>query len=204
MKKNYSEDLREIRDIMQRSSRFISLSGLSGVSTGIIALIGAFLAYQIVFKDADFLVYNQVQLSRESLVNLLLIASGTLIVSIGNAIFFTKIKTQPHEQNAWDVASKKLLVNLLIPLASGGILCLLFLWKGFVGVLPSLTLIFYGLALVNGSKYTFSEIRSLGVIQIILGLLAFAFLPYSLHLWALGFGIVQILYGLVIQRKYKS
>lgn len=203
MKKDYSEDLREIRDIMQRSSRFISLSGLSGVSTGIISLIGAFLAYQIVFKDTEFLVYNQVHLPYERMVNLLLIASGTLILSIGNAIFFTRIKTQPYQHYGWDVASKRLFINLLIPLVSGGILCLLFLWKGFVGVLPSLTLIFYGLALVNGSKYTFSEIRSLGIIQIILGLLAFAFLRYGLLFWAFGFGLVQILYGLMIQRKYK-
>jgi hypothetical protein len=204
MKTNSSEDLREIRDIMQRSSKFLSLSGLSGVSTGITALIGVFLAYQFVFKDTDFLVYNQVDFPSESFVNLLLIAIGILILSIGNAIFFTRMKTQPHKQQGWDVASKRLLINLLIPLASGGLLCLMFLWKGFVGVLPSITLIFYGLALVNGSKYTLSEIRSLGIIQIVLGLLAFAFLPYALHIWALGFGIVQILYGFIIQRKYKS
>ncbi len=69
-------------------------------------------------------------------------------------------------------------------------------------MLPSMTLIFYGLALVNGGKYTFPEIRTLGILQIIIGLLAFQFIGLSLLFWALGFGLVQIIYGLVIQRKY--
>ena len=201
-KEKYIEDLKEIKDIMNRTTRFISLSGLSGISTGIVALIGAFLAYQTIFKDHDYLVYNAVELNSNSLERLLLIAIGTLAIAIGTAIFFTVRKTKNQNKRVWDNKTKRLLINLLIPLITGGLLCFMLMLQGFVGILPSLTLIFYGLALVNGSKYTLPEIRNLGVAEILLGLLAFQFINYGLLFWALGFGIVQIIYGLIIQRKY--
>jgi len=203
MKEKYNQDLKEIKDIMNRSTRFISLSGLSGVSTGITALAGAYLAYLTFFKDHDYLVYHAVELSSESVRYLLLIAIGTLIVSIGMAIFFTTGKTKKQNQRIWDHQTKRLLINLSIPLITGGLLCLMLLLKGFIGLIPPLTLIFYGLALVNGSKYTLPEIRGLGLIEILLGLVAIQFIDYGLILWALGFGIFQIVYGLIIQRKYK-
>jgi len=202
MKDKYIEDLREIKDIMSRSTRFISLSGLSGVSTGIAALAGAFLAYHTIFKNEDYFVLDAVDINGESLTKLMLIALGTLILSIASAIFFTHRKTKQQNQSSWDIPTKKLLINLLIPLVTGGILCLLFLFNGFVGILLPLTLIFYGLALINGSQYTLPEIRNLGLMQILLGLLAIHFINYGLLFWAFGFGIVQIIYGLIIQRKY--
>lgn len=200
--KKYIEDLREIKDIMNRTTQFISLSGLSGVSTGITALAGAFIAFKAVFEDQDYLVYHAVELTRDNLNHLLLIAGGTLFLSIASAIFFTRRKTKMQNQSIWDIQTKRLLINLSIPLITGGLLCLMFLHKGFVGILPPMTLIFYGLALVNGSKYTLPEIRNLGIIEIVLGLLSFQFIQYGLLFWALGFGIVQIIYGLIIQRKY--
>lgn len=204
MKEKYIEDLKEIKDIMNRSSRFISLSGLSGVSAGIMALAGAYFAYQTIFKEQDLLTYGRVELSFEGITHLLLIAIGTLILSAGTAIFFTTRKTKKRNQAIWDLHSKRLLINLLIPLITGGLLCLMLLLKGFAGLIPPLTLIFYGLALVNGSKYTLHEIRSLGVIEIVLGLIAVQFIDYGLFIWAFGFGVLHIVYGLFIQWKYKS
>lgn len=187
---------------MSRTSQFISLSGLSGVSTGLIALIGVFTAYLLVFKDEMFFTHHPTVQSNAVLLQLLLIASGTLVLSIISAIFFTNRKTRKNEPKVWDIQTKRLLINLSIPLVTGGILCLMLLFKGVIGVLPAITLIFYGMALVNGSKYTLPEIQHLGIIQIILGLLAFQFISYSLMFWAFGFGIVQIIYGLIIQKKY--
>jgi hypothetical protein len=204
MKKKYIEDLKEIKDIMNRSSRFISLSGISGVSTGIIAIAGAFLAYQNIFKGQDFLIYDSVAIRTEQLSHLLMIAAGTLILSAIAAVFFTTRKTRKQNQPLWDHQSKRLLLNLSIPLITGGVLCLMLLAKGFVGLLPPLTLIFYGLALVNGSKYTLHEIRTLGLIEIVLGLIALQYIEYGLIIWALGFGILHVVYGIIIQSKYKS
>jgi len=203
MKDKYIKDLKEIKDIMNRTTRFISLSGLSGVSTGISALAGALLAYHTIFKGQNYLVYNAVELNIESRSYLLLIALGTLILSMGNAIYFTSRKTKKQNQKIWDIQTKRLLINLFIPLITGGLFCLMLLLKGFVGIILPLTLIFYGLALVNGSKYTLPEIRNLGLIEILLGLIAFEFIEYGLLFWAFGFGVIQIIYGLIIKRKYQ-
>ena len=204
MKEKYIEDIKEIKVIMDRSTRFISLSGLSGVSTGIIALAGVIVAYLTIFKGQDYLVYNSIELASESLTRLLLIAVGTLVLSIVSAIFFTRRKTNRQNQSLWDNQTKRLLINLFIPLFTGGVLCLMFLLKGFVGILPPLTLIFYGLALVNGSKYSLPEIRNLGLIEIIIGLIAIQFIEYGLLFWAFGFGVIQIVYGLIVQKKYEK
>ncbi|MFN3446063.1 MAG: hypothetical protein ACK44D_09995, partial [Bacteroidia bacterium] len=155
-----------------------------------------------VFKDQKYLVHHPVELTYDSIVRLLMIASGTIILSVFSAVFFTRQKTKAQNETVLDMNTKRLLINLLIPLVSGGLLCVLLLLKGFAGMLASITLIFYGLALVNGSKYTLPEIRTLGIIQVIIGLLAFQFINYGLLFWALGFGVVQIVYGLIIQRKY--
>jgi len=202
MKEKYLEDLKEIKDIMNRSSRFISLSGLSGIATGIVALGGLFLAYKAIFEGNAYLVYEAVAINSDDLRNLLLIAIGTLLLSFGAAVFFTQRKTKSENAPVWDFQTKRLMMHLFIPLATGGILCLLLLLKGFIGMVPPMTLIFYGLSLVNGSKYTLPEIGTLGIIQIVLGLCAFQFIEYSLLFWAMGFGVVQMVYGLIIQRKY--
>lgn len=198
----YIQDLKEIRETMNRATRFISLSGLSGVSTGIIALVGALLSYVVIFKDADYLGYNSVEISSSHLVYLLLIAIGTLSLSIGSALLFTHRKTKKQNQKVWNTPAKMLIINLSIPLITGGLLCFLFLIKGFVGFLCPLTLIFYGLALLNGSKYTIPVIRNLGLLEILLGLMAFQFINYGLLFWTLGFGVIQIIYGLIVQKKY--
>lgn len=204
MKDKYIEDLREIKDIMNRSSRFISLSGLSGISAGASALIGAYLAHRTVYGQQEYLVHQGTFLPRESLTQLLLIALGTLVLAVGTGIYFTTRETKRRNLKIWDIQTKRLLINLLIPLAAGGILCLMLLSKGYLGIVAPLTLIFYGLALVNASKYTLNEIRSLGLLQIALGLVAIQFIGYGLVFWSMGFGVLHIVYGIIMQWKYRS
>ena len=200
----YIEDLKDIKQMMNRSSRFISLSGLSGISAGIFAIIGAYLAYQTIYADQNYLIYRQAILSFENLSTLLIIALSTLVLSIGSGIYFTTRKAKRNKQKLWDSQTKTLLINLLIPLATGGILCLTLLLKGFIGIIAPLTLIFYGLALVNASKYTLEEIRSLGIVEILLGLLGIYFIGYGLIIWTIGFGILHIVYGIIMHLKYGS
>jgi len=200
----YIEDIKEIKDIMNRSSRFISLSGLSGISAGIIALIGVYAAYQTVYINQDYFGYGKTIITTEILATLLLIAITTVVLSIVTVIYFTTKETKKRNQKIWDHQTKRLLINLLIPLITGGILCLMLLLKGYIGIVAPLTLIFYGLALVNASKYTLNEIRSLGVIQIVLGLIATHFIGFGLLFWAVGFGILHVVYGVVMHLRYSS
>jgi hypothetical protein len=199
----YREDLKDIKDIMNRSSRFISLSGLSGISAGIIALLGAYLAYQTVYSNQVSIGYTRTILSHSSVTTLLIIATLTIILSFVAGIFFTSRKAKKNNEKLWDIQTKRLLINLLVPLVTGGILVLMLLFKGYIGFVAPLTLIFYGLALINASKYTLSELRSLGLIEIILGLVAFQFIGYGLQFWSIGFGILHIIYGIAMHVKYK-
>lgn len=200
----YLEDIKEIKDIMNRSSRFISLSGLSGVSAGIIALLGAYLAYQTVYASQDNLGYRKIALTEENLTMLLGIVILVLVLSIASSAFFTVIKAKRVNQKLWDAPTKLLITNLLIPLVTGGILCLILLLNGYLGLVAPLTLIFYGLALVNASKFTLHDIRSLGILEIALGLIATHFIGFGLLFWAIGFGLLHIIYGIIMHVKYGS
>jgi len=204
MEKKYIEDLKEIKDIMNRSSRFISLSGLSGVVAGTTALIGAYLAHKFVFIGSNYLTFESVSLSMEQFYKLLITACGTIVVSIGLVIYLTTQETKKRKQKIWDQQTKRILLNLSIPLLAGGIISLMFLVRGYVGIVLPITLVFYGMALVNVSKYTLNEIRSLGLIEILLGLVALQFVSYGLIIWAIGFGVLHIVYGFIIKMKYKS
>ena len=204
MEKKYIEDLKEIKHIMNRSSRFISLSGLSGISAGITALIGAYLAHKFVFVDSDYLTFESVILSTEQFSMLLMTALGTAVVSIGLVIYLTTKETKKRKQKIYDQQTKRILLNLSIPLLAGGIISMMFLVRGYVGIVLPMTLIFYVMALVNVSKYTLNEIRSLGLIEIFLGLVALQLVSYGLIIWSIGFGVLHIVYGFIIKMKYKS
>ena len=203
--KDYLKDLSEIRSIMERSSRFISLSGLSGVMAGIYALIGAFVAYRIIYFS-DNIILHQVrkQLFTEPMLYLLVDAVVVLALALGTGVYFTTRKARKQGLKVWDATAKRLIINLLIPLITGGLFVLILYARGYFGMLSAATLIFYGLALINASKYTLSDIRYLGFAQIVLGLIATILPGYSLLFWALGFGVMHVVYGLVMYFKYEK
>jgi hypothetical protein len=199
------ETIQDIKRMMERSSRFISLSGLSGIAAGTCALIGAYIArqwfidyygiYKIVgYTPTDF---------QEIKWKLLVLAAAVLAAALVLSFYFTWRRTKANNTSLWNHTSKRLAINMLIPLAAGGLFVLGMLrydeWK-FVA--PA-CLIFYGIALVNASKYTLSEVRYVGLLEIALGLLNMFFIGYGLNFWALGFGVVHIFYGFIMWWKYE-
>ena len=200
----YIEDLKDIKEMMNKSSKFISLSGLSGISAGVIALAGAYFAWETIYSKTGYQDFNRTLLSFDQLIQLLTIGFITLILAVGFGIFFTRLKAKKSKENIWDSQTKRLVINLLIPLISGGVFCLLMLLKGYIGLVAPLTLLFYGLALVNASKYTLTEVRSLGLLQIALGLTATFFIGYGLIFWCIGFGLLHIIYGVIMEIRYTS
>ncbi|MCB7481017.1 hypothetical protein [Christiangramia sediminis] len=203
----YLQDLSEIKEMMNRSSRFISLSGLSGVFAGIYAIIGAVIAKMLLAENAS--VYNESyasvsvgNINSDLSLQLFLIAVAVLLLAIGTAIFLTTRKARKNNQKIWDSTSKRLLINFFAPLAAGGIFCLVLLQYKLVGLIAPGMLIFYGLALIHGSKYTFADLRSLGYANLLLGLIATQFIGYGIYFWAIGFGIFHIIYGIWMHNKY--
>ncbi|WP_281613431.1 hypothetical protein [Flammeovirga sp. SubArs3] len=187
----YINDLKEIKDIMNRSSRFLSLSGLSGISAGFCALVGAYFAYDILYNIG----YDRTIIGQKKIDALVVIGIVTLLAALGSALFFTFREAKKNGRTLWDLQAKRLLINMMIPLVAGGVLTLSLVEKGFIGLAAPLTLIFYGLALVNASKYSVSELRGMGILEIILGLLATQFIGYGLWFWTIGFGVLHIVYG---------
>lgn len=199
----YEKDLASIRNIMERTAKFISLSGLSGVLAGIYALAGAVAAYFIVHYPVSPFKYRIYSATApDTLWKLLLIAGAVLIASLATGLYFSNRKAQKHGIKLWTGASKKLLVNIAIPLVTGGLFILIMLSTGHYGLAAPASLIFYGLALIQGSSNTFDEIRYLGFSEIAIGLVS-AMLPgYGLIFWALGFGVLHIVYGIIMYNKY--
>lgn len=200
--------LNEIKNLMERSSRFISLSGLSGVFAGITALIGAAIAFFMLeydlryFEPDAFFGTHAKYLTYREMFFLLVLAAAILMVAVFFALIFTARKAKKQGLKVWNHTSKLLLINLAIPLIAGGAFCLILLYYRLIFLVASATLIFYGLALINAGKYTLSEIRWLGVSEVILGLIAAVVPGYGLFVWALGFGVFHIIYGLVMYYKY--
>ena len=196
--KDYLKDISEIKDIMNKSSRFISLSGLSGILAGIYALVGAAIAYYIVDNSARGYLILDGSVFRICVLILLMVA----FLSISTGIFLTTRKAKKHKEKIWDNTSKRLVINFLIPLVTGGLYILIILGQQKYGQTAALMLIFYGLALVNASKYSIGDIRYLGFTEIILGLICAIFPGYGFWLWVIGFGIMHIVYGSVMHYKY--
>ncbi|MHA6248928.1 hypothetical protein ACXYMU_13375 [Pontibacter sp. CAU 1760] len=196
-------DLREIRNIMDRSSRFISLSGLSGVFAGLSALAGA--AVVKWYFSQHNINYNAypASLTKEDVLFLLAVAAAVLLLAFCTATYFTARNARRKNLRTWDSQSKRLLWNLAIPLATGGVFCSTLLYHDLLQLIAPAMLVFYGLALLNGSKYTFGDIRYLGILEIILGLLASFFVGHGLLAWTVGFGMLHIVYGALVYFKYE-
>ena len=206
------EHLAEMRSLMERSTRFLSLSGLSGVWAGACALVGAFFVRNYI--EAQYLGENDlsdVYFDRSGLASngrmgyettLVLAALVVLAAALAGGWFFTARKARQRGERIWDASSRRLLWALLVPLATGGIFCLALLYWGMIAFLAPATLVFYGLALLNGSKFTLGDVGSLGLLQIALGLTGMFVPGYGLELWALGFGVLHILYGGWMYYKY--
>ncbi len=201
--KNYLEDIKEIRSLMERSTRFISLSGLSGVMAGIYALIGSVVAYKIVYIGYGLFSYRKYFVSDNIIiVKLLLIAGAVLITALTTGFWLTQRKASKDRKKLWDPASKRLIINLLIPLMTGGIFIIILLLREEYAIIAPSCLLFYGLALINASKYTLDDIRFLGISEILTGLLCAIFPGFGLLFWAFGFGILHIVYGTIMHLKY--
>ncbi len=212
MKKHEEQltELKEIRSLMERSSRFLSLSGLAGLVIGTFAIVGTLLAYAYLDIPLTATGYYHLlteeggQLHLENLTFLFADMALVLALSLLPGSMLAIRKAKKLGLPIWDITARRLLINIGIPLFAGGIYCLILIYHGQMAQLAPATLIFYGLALLNASKYTIDDIRYLGVLEVITGLVAAIFIDYGLLLWAFGFGLLHIIYGIVIYFKYEK
>lgn len=204
---NSLKDIHDIRQIMERSSRFISLSGLSGIAAGICALVASWFAYDWIneyYSRYDNVGHFEGEEFQKLKLKLIVMAGVVLAVALSTSFYFTWRKAKQDRQSIWNLASRRLAWNMIIPLLVGGLFILGMLQYNIWGFVAPACLVFYGLALVNASKYTVSDIRYLGYFEIILGLINMQFIGYGLYFWAFGFGVLHIVYGATMWWKYEK
>ena len=191
---NPQKDLSEIRSMMERSTKILSLSGLAGITIGLVAIAGALYAQWI---------HHNISAEKVQLY-LILEALAVLAIAIGLSVFFSSRMAKKKEMPLWTPAGRYLLTELVIPLAAGGVFCAATIIHRAFFLLPAIMLTFYGLALVNASKFAVKEVRYLGLTQLTIGLLAALFPEEGMNFWILGFGVMHILYGVRIYLKYEK
>jgi hypothetical protein len=204
-----SSELQDIKKMMEQSSRFISLSGLSGIAAGICALIGAWVSN-------NFIGRNEAVLKRQSIDNtdsilhgdflnsrILQIATITFIAAFLSAFIFTYRRSKKTNVPIWGTTAKRLMINVSVPMITGGIFLFALIKQSMYSFVAPACLIFYGMGVLNASKYTLPESRYLGYGEIILGLINLYFIDDGLYFWAAGFGILHIIYGIYMWSKYE-
>ena len=205
--KEIKDELASIRSLMERSSKFISLSGLSGILAGVYALIGAAAAYYLLtsntVREYPYHGYYSFGHLFNSLVGqLLIIAVLVFAASVTSGIILTNRKARRKGQAIWGSTSKALLFNMATPLVAGALLLFIFIVHGYYGIVGPSSLVFYGLALVGAGNFTFTLVKYLGLCEIAIGLIAACLPGYGLLFWAIGFGVLHIVYGSMMYFKY--
>ncbi|HNV28651.1 MAG TPA: hypothetical protein PKJ83_05930 [Cyclobacteriaceae bacterium] len=200
---SYQKDIESIRQLMERSVKFLSLSGLSGILSGVYALAGAAIVYEILYNPKTPFDYANQSVKEIALITqLLIIAVIVLTISLITGYALASKKAKKLGVKIWDTTSKRLIVNLAIPLVSGGAFILILLANGYFMIAAPACLVFYGLALINASQNLFDEVRYLGYCEIGLGLVCAIMPGFGLYFWAIGFGVLHIIYGALMFKKY--
>lgn len=204
---NPAKDLQEIRKMMEDSSKFLSLSGLSGVWAGVIALAGAFTVRQIIdhylARELHYVFSGRLDESLQELtMQLWMVAFGVLVLALGGGIIITAIKAKKNGQKVFSPIALKMVLAVMTPMLFGGIFVIgLFYHKVYL-LIPPAMLLFYGMALLNASRYAHIEVKYLALSEMLLGCLLMFDLDRGLIYWAIGFGVLHIVYGALMWYKY--
>jgi len=197
--KNYLEDISQIKNLMAESSKFLVFTtGLSGLFSGLFAIAGITYIYFLAegkVNDIQELVTNYK--STIAIVLVVTLAFSTLITFL-----LTKRNAKSNGQNPWNPIAKKMVFNFYSVGILGGIYVLILFFQEKYEFIVELMLIFYGMALLNGSKYTFDQVKFLAYIQIALGLICSLYPTHDFWFWIVGFGFVNLIYGGIMYFGY--
>lgn len=191
----------QIRSMMERSVKFLSLSPWAAVMAGVYALLGALFAKQYLYD------LSRMPLEDEYSFAVLLpvagIALAVLVLAAATAFGLSHRKARFAGQPFWTPAARRVLANFTVPMLMGGAFVVILYLKGHYPLLAAVMLLFYGVSLFCAGNFTFSDVRMLGVLEMLTGLMA-AFLPEKgLLLWAFGFGVLHLVYGGILYWKYE-
>jgi heme/copper-type cytochrome/quinol oxidase subunit 2 len=200
--------LSEIRDLMQKSSKFLTLSGISAVLVGVYACVAAVIAYSILGSEGglpwDFAEFPKLQVNTPYRLQLMEFFAVVLILLCLATVYAFSYRKAKKQQTplVFNITARRFLWSFFLPMIVGGILCIALIYRQKYGLTSDVMLIFYGIALVNASSYTYSNARFLGYAELALGLTDSFINGHALLFWTLGFGVFHIVYGIFIHLKY--
>lgn len=203
------EDIRVIRKLMEESSRFLSLSGLSGIMAGVAGIAGAIIAHLVITGNSPYTDWYLRPLAGGEagsgmVLKLFTAMAVVLVVAFAGAVILSSRKAKKSGMKAWTPVTRRMLISLLIPLAAGGLFVLFTVRTVPANVTAASTLIFYGVAMMSAGKFTFGEIHWLGVLEVVTGLVCLLLPQWTIVIWAAGFGVIHICYGLFMHLRYRG
>lgn len=198
------QELQHIKKMMERSTKFSSLSGFSGIAAGICALTGIWFAVQAIAAWRHGTAGNT-PASREDLITrLMFIAIATFMAALICSFVFIYVRCRKLGISVFGMSARRVMTSVAIPLFLGSLFIFRLVTSEVYILIPPACLIFYGLALVNASKYTLPEVRYLGFTELFIGIINLWILGYGLIFWGLGFGLIHIIYGIIFWLKYEK
>lgn len=195
------EDLKEIRQMMERSSRFLSLSGSSGIGIGFLASL--FVAWQVSKGNMSLTEQRNFDLLAPAWEEFIIGTFGLFVICVLLSMGLTLRRTLKKGLTIWTSSTKNILGAIGLPMMVGAMLLLQNFNSLSTDAFFPATLLCYGLGLFFASRYTYDELRIMGLAMLVLGTLSILYPPYSLLFWVLGFGALHMIYGAIMYFRYE-
>ena len=194
----YSDDIAHIRSMMERSSRFLSLSGWAGIIPGLLALVGLATVVWLIQQTKLTVGYEAgIENDHPLIMQLGIVAIVVLALSIFASWYTCMRKARLDKQSTWTPAIRNMLLHFAIPLLAGAIIVSWIYQKEQWELLSPVLLSFYGLALVMVSQFTLRSVFWMGIFEIALSIPA-GMTGWDLPVLAIGFGFTHIVYGIMM------
>ena len=176
------DNLRYIRETMERSQSFTAVSGVGGVLMGLIALGATFLAVRTETIEAWVAVWM-----------------SAAVLSLGSALVAMTMKARAAGGSLLVGAGRKFAWNLTPPLLVGGLLTVAMTQMGAAALLPGVWLLLYGRGVVRGGAFSVGVVPLMGLAFMLVGAAAlFAPATWGNLFMAGGFGLLHIVFGILI------
>jgi hypothetical protein len=180
MREHALDNIRFIRDAMERAGSFTSIPGWGGVGVGVTAIGAAIIAQQFLGRSLRMWLATW-------------LAEAIVAAAIGFGTM--AIKARRSEAPFMSGAAKRFFISYFAPLVAGAVVA--------YAAIPSVWLLLYGAAFVSSGAFSIKVIPVMGVAFMLLGGLA-ALLPLGASniLLGIAFGGLHILFGFIIARSY--
>jgi len=189
---------------MERHSSFFSLSGFTGILIGIVGCIAIFLVDTMTHGyGINFDGFSQLPILFLE-IGIMVIGILTIVLSLFILWKRGRNKAKKNKQGLWNAFAKKQRINLLLLLLVFLVILILIGSKGYYRLITPLLLSFYGLLLLNLSRFQSKSLLFLGLATLILGIVSYVSYTDKIFLLALGVGIFPIIYGLLTFNKSKK